>query len=394
MLKIRLASCIRSLGVNCGILALALAILLEANPIRADEDKLLMLVFPVFMDVPEELELPSAARIAESLLMELPANVEAVAQTPAAMPPPGQTRAMAQAQAEKTGAVVAIWGELGDPGSCKAPHVLRINILDVDSGNVLKRNLCPEQADPGALSRAIALVIMNTFRSGLVKSIGLIENKARKPKNLAAEIPKVTSCPEPEPCPKTEKVPEVKCPAPPEPPGPSFFISTGFIFSSHPSWESCGFGAGIDVLYSPTPWFEMGLGVQALRGRHVKVSDVNGLYTDWPLSIRGRVRFGGAALEGTADLGFLIAMTRLEVLFEKPIGLSVKNVTKWNPAMFASLGLRWWMPFGLGLHLQAGPTVYLRRQLYRYTIDGVTEIVMSMQVVSFHASLSLVVPLD
>jgi len=394
MLKIPLASFVRSLVANCGILVLIPAILLEANPVRADEDKLLMLVFPVFMKAPDELKLPSAARIAESLLMELPANVRAVAQTPSPMPQPGQARDLVQAQAKKRGAVVAIWSELVDPGACQAPHILQINILEVESGNILKRNLCPEEADPGALSRAIALVIMNTFRSGLVKSISLIENKVRDSKDLAADIPKAPDCPEVKPCPKAEKVPEVKCPALPTPPRSSFFISTGFMFSSHPSWDSSGLGVGIDVLYSPTAWFELGLGVQALRGRHVNVSDVNALYTDWPLSIWGRVRFGSAELEGTADLGFLIAMTRLEVLFEKPIGLSVKNVTKWNPAMFASLGLRWWMPFGLGLHLQAGPTVYLRRQLYRYSIDGVTEIVMSMQVVSFHASLSLVIPLN
>ena len=379
----------QSLCTRCGVLFLAAAIMRVAVPVSADDDRFLILVFPLFGEVPPEFELPTATRIAESLMLELPANIRAVAETPAQMPQPGEAQKLARTRAVEMGAVVAIWGELMDPGSCTAPRLLLISTINVESGTVLKRNVCPEDAGPGIISRAIALATMNSLRSGLVKSMSLVEDNTRDSAKSASDIPEAPRCPEPPP---PEKCPQVQCPPLPEPLRPRFLFSVGPLVSSHPNWDSFGIGAEIDFFYSPRPWLELGLGIQAFRGRYVKISNVNALYNDWPLIINSRFRFGGATLEGTADLGFMLAWTQLEALFKHPAVASVKSVTKWNPAISASLGLRWWTSWGIGLHLQAGPTVYLRRQLYRYRIDGVTEIVLSMQVVSLHASFSLVIP--
>jgi len=161
------------------------------------------------------------------------------------------------------------------------------------------------------------------------------------------------------------------------------------LFTSHPQWSSYGLGVAAEFSYSPLEWLEMGLGIQAVRGRHVQVTDVDALYTSWPAVLFGRARFGGVNLEFTADLGFMLTWSRLDALLEAQAAKSTAEVERVNPGVFGRAGLRWWITLNAGLHLLVGSTVYLRRQRYSYGYYGFSTSVLSMHLASFESQLML-----
>jgi hypothetical protein len=356
---------------------------------QAEEPERKLLVLPIFGVVPPEMEIPRAQRIAESLLLELPESITVVAEEPAGRLVPEDIEGLVRSRAEELEAVAVVWGELKVPKTCQAPRLVRIRILDLGSNLILDRDLCPEEADAGALSRAIAVATMNALRSGLVQSLSLIGDHADK---VAKDIPKASKCPKPEPCPKCEcpECPEYPaCPDCPGPPRPEFFLAAGPLFTSHPQWNSYGLGVAAEFSYAPLHWLEVGAGLQAVRGRHVNVTDVDALYTSWPAVLFGRVRFGFSNLEVTADLGFMLTWSRLDVLLEASQAKKIEEIERVNPGVFGRAGLRLWLTRNVGLHLLIGPSVYLRRQKYVYSYYGFPTAILSMQLVSFDAQLQL-----
>lgn len=365
----------------------SLVILLPAA--RAGEPERKLLVLPIFGVVPPEMEIPRAQRIAESLLLELPESIQVVAEEPAGKLVPEDIEGLVRSRAEELEAVAVVWGELKVPKTCQAPRLVRIRILDLGSNLILDRDLCPEEADTGALSRAIAVATMNALRSGLVQSLSLIGDHAKK---VAKTIPQAPKCPKPPPCPEPEPCPVCECPqcpVCPRPKRPRFFLAAGPLFTSHPRWDSYGLGAALELSYSPLGWLEVGLGVQAVRGRHVQVTDVDALYTSWPAVAFGRVRFGGSALEVTADLGFMLTWSRLDVLLEGGQSSKIEEIERVNPGVFGRAGLRYWVSEDVGLHLLIGSTVYLRRQKYTYAYYSFPTSILSMHLVSFEGQLLL-----
>jgi len=358
---------------------------------RAEEPERRLLVLPIFGVVPPEMEIPRAQRIAESLLLELPESISVMAEEPAGKLVPEDIEGLVRSRAEELEAVAVVWGELKVPKTCQAPRLVRIRILDLGSNLILARDLCPEEADAEALSRAIAVATMNALRSGLVQSLSLIGDHAKK---VAKDIPKAPKCPKCDcvVCPKPEPCPECKCPeclGCPEPPRPNFFLAAGPLFTSHPQWSSYGLGVAAEFSYAPLDWLEVGAGLQAVRGRHVRVTDVDALYTSWPAILFGRARLAFSRLELTADLGFMLTFSRLDVLLEASQAKKTEEVERLNPGVFGRVGLRLWLSDNVGLHLLTGPSVYLRRQRYIYSYYGFPTAILSMQLVSFDAQLQL-----
>jgi hypothetical protein len=367
------------------ILSLAVSLPLA----RAGEPERKLLVLPIFGVVPPEMEIPGAQRIAESLLLELPESIAVMAEEPAGKLVPEDIEGLVRSRAEELAAVAVVWGELKAPKICQAPRLVRIRILDLGSNLILDRDLCPEEADAGDLSRAIAVATMNALRSGLVQSLSLIDDHAGKVAKKIPKAPRCPKCPEPEPCPQPEPCPRCECPECPKPPRPEFFLAAGPLFTSHPQWSSYGLGLAAEFSYSPLEWLEVGLGMQAVRGRHVQVTDVDALYTSWPVVLFGRARFGGTVLEVTADLGFMLTWSRLDALLESQAAKSTAEVERVNPGVLGRAGLRWWITRNAGLHLLVGSTVYLRRQRYSYGYYGFATSVLSMHVASFESQLML-----
>jgi hypothetical protein len=361
---------------------------------RAEDPERKLLVLPIFGVVPPEMEIPRARHIAESLLLELPETITVLAEEPAGRLVPEDIEGLVRSRALELKAVAVVWGELKVPKTCRAPRLVRIRILDLGSNLILDRDLCPEEADAGALSRAIAVATMNALRSGLVQSLSLIDDHAAKvAKNIpkaamCPKCPKQKPCPEPEPCPECLEYPV--CPDCPGPPPPRFFLAAGPLFTSHPQWSSYGLGVAAEFSYSPLDWLEVGAGIQAVRGRHVKVTDVNALYTSWPAMVFCRARIGFSSLELTADLGFMLTWSRLEALMEAQATRSVAEVERVNPGILGRAGLRWWLSKNAALHLLAGSTIYLRRQRYTYGYYGFGTAVLSMHLASFEGQLMLV----
>lgn len=376
------------------IIAAILCTAVLLPPARAGEPERKLLVLPIFGVVPPEMEIPRAGRIAESLLLELPESIQVTAEEPAGMLlVPEDIEGLVRSRAEELMAVAVVWGELKAPKTCHAPRLVRIRILDLGSNLILDRDLCPEDADAEALSRAIALATMNALRSGLVQSLSLIGDRIGRIAETVPEAPRCPECPRPEPCPENEPCPVCECfgcPACPKPKRPRFFLAAGPLFSSHPAWSSCGLGAGVELSYSPLLWLEAGLGVQAVRGRHVRVTDVDALYTSWPAHAFGRVRFGGLSLEATFDLGFMLTWSRLDALLEAQAARKTAEVSRVNPGVFGRAGLRFWLFKNAGLHLLLGSTVYLRRQRYTYGYYGFAGAVLSMQLASLEGLLLFV----
>jgi hypothetical protein len=368
------------------ILVVILGLTVLLPPARPEEPKRRLLVLPIFGVVPPEMEIPRAGRIAESLLLELPGGIQVITEEPAGKLVPEDIEELVRFRAEDLRAVAVVWGELKAPKTCQAPRLVRIRILDLGSNLILDRDLCPEEADAGALSRAIAVATMTALRSGLVQSLSFIGDRERTVAEKIPPAPECPECPEPKPCPQPEPCPPCECPGCPEPGRPRFFLAAGPLFTSHPTWSSRGLGAGVEVSYSPLGWLEAGLGVQAVRGRHVRVTDVDALYTSWPALL-----FGGLAVEATVDLGFMLTWSRLDALLEAQEAKKTAEVERVNPGVFARAGLRFWITRHAGLHLLLGSTVYLRRQRYTYGYYGFAGTVLSMQVASLEGLVLFVV---
>jgi|GEM_PF-1882195 len=366
-----------------------------ALPAAAQEHRLLVL--PIFGLVPPEMELPSSAAIAESLALELEGRgLEVHAEQPAGRVVPEDLEGAVRDRAREIDAQGAVWGELRPPGSCRAPRLVRIRILDVNSNIILDRDLCPSETGIDVLARAIALATANALRSGLVESLKLIDD-AESAADLAAAIPDKSVCPECSacpPCPPQKECPEPRpCPQPPpcpEPPRPDFRVAAGFLFTSHPRWQSYGLGAALEISWTPLTWLETGLGLYAGRGRRIGVTDVQGLYSSWPVSVWARGILGDDRLEGTLDLGFVAAWSRLDALLER-FEDSIR-VDRFNPGVFARLGLRWWIGRLLGIHFTVGSTLFVRRQRYSYSYLGLDVEVLSLDPWSLDCAVFLVVP--
>jgi len=161
--------------------------------------------------------------------------------------------------------------------------------------------------------------------------------------------------------------------------------------TSHPDWESFGLGAAIELSYSPLSWLEIGLGFMASRGRTVQVTDVNALYSNWPMLLWARVFFRNQQVEGTFDIGFIAAWSRLNALLDQ-FDTSIQ-VDRFNPAIFGRVGLRWWIHPRLGIHFSVGSSVYLRRQRYTYGYLGIPIEVLSLMAWSLEGQIMVVVPI-
>jgi hypothetical protein len=168
------------------------------------------------------------------------------------------------------------------------------------------------------------------------------------------------------------------------------FILVGPQLTSHPRWSAMGLGAEAGLSWAPEPWLELGVGLQALRGRTLVAQDVRALYTSWPLLVWLGLRLRTGDLELGLSLGGQLAWTRLDVLLERlETSTSIQRI---NPVVYARAAIRYWTPWGFGLQLQAGPAVFLRRQRYTYGTSLGTETVLRMQTVSLEAGVQLVVP--
>ena len=119
------------------------------------------------------------------------------------------------------------------------------------------------------------------------------------------------------------------------------------------------------------------------------MTDVDALYTYWPAAVFGRARWGWSHLEFTADLGFMLTFSRLDVLLESGQINKVEEVERVNPGVLGRAGLRYWFSESVGLHLLIGSSVYLRRQRYVYGYYGFPTSVLSMQLASFESQLLL-----
>jgi hypothetical protein len=376
-------------------LVIVVWVLTQASGSARADDQRLLLVLPIFGVAPPEISLPSANSIAESLMLELPdKSLKIVSEHPAGRIVPEDIEGLIRARAEELGAKGAVWGELRRPDKCPAPRLVRIRILDLGSGIILDRDLCPQTAGVETLSRAIALATANALRSGLVESLKLIDD-APKTKKLVAKIPRARRkkpCPKSEPCPKPKPCPECDpedvCPKPAR---PVLFLSAGGFATSHPKWGSYGLGAAIELSYSPLSWLEVGLGFLASRARSVQVTDVNALYSNWPMLLWARAYLGNQQIEGTFDVGFIAAWSRLNALLSQ-FDTSIQ-VDRFNPAVFGRLGLRWWIHPRIGLHFTVGSSVYLRRQRYTYGYLGIPVEVLSLMAWSLEGQIMVVVPI-
>lgn len=365
---------------------------------RADagEDRI-VLVLPIFGKAPPEMDLPGADAISESLVLQLPdENLKVVTERPTGRSVMDDLEHSIKARAIELHARAAIWGELRNPAGCKAPRVVRVRILDPFTDTILDRDLCPEKTGAETLGLAIAVACANVLRSGLIQSLGMIGEAGRK--KIAAFIPKVKrkvckckKCPEPKECPAPEPRP-VRAPKqaqPAEPPG-AWRLSAGPFFTSHPRWESYGFGALLEISWAPLDWLEFGIGIRASRGRRIEVTEVKAVYSNWPFHAWARGLLGNEVLKATLDLGFVADWSRLDALLDR-FSNSIR-IDRFNPALSCRLGLLWWIESRLGLQLLAGSTFYLRRQRYSYSYLGVPVEVLKLSSWSMELGLLLVVP--
>ncbi len=380
-------------STQIGLLAL---LLWPFAPARADGDPRTLLVLPIFGAAPPELEVPWAERLAESLKLELETSVEVVAQEPTGPLAPGAIEPTARRRAHELGAAAVLWGELIAAGACPAPRRIRLRILDPANEQLVVREVCPSATDVDALSRAIALAVANALRAGEVASLAIpAAAPAARPRPRRRTIPPAPRDGDPRrPCPKCPP-----CPAPrPVPPPvrmarswPHWTLALGGLYSSHPSWSSTSLGLGVGLGYSPLAWLDIGLELQALRGRRVAVDEVQALYTAWPVVLRLALGWRARSWGLGADLGLKLSWSRLDVLLERL--QETKSVERLNPALLLRARFRYWTPWGIGLELSAGPVVYLRRQRYVYGGADRLSTVLSMQEVSLEAGLSLLVAL-
>ncbi|MBW1871180.1 MAG: hypothetical protein JRJ19_03895, partial [Deltaproteobacteria bacterium] len=133
-------------------------VLMQASGFARADDERLLLVLPIFGVAPPEISLPSANSMAESLLLELPdKSLKIVSEHPAGRIEPEDIESVIRARAEELGAKGVVWGELVRPNKCPAVRLVRIRILDLGSGIILDRDLCPQATGAETLSRAIAL---------------------------------------------------------------------------------------------------------------------------------------------------------------------------------------------------------------------------------------------
>lgn len=350
----------------------------------------LLVVMPIFGTSPPEMELPWAEHLAESLLLALPVNsLRVTAQEPTGPVLPGTVEPVARQRGDELGAAAVMWGELIPAGPCSAPRMIRLRILDLGTETLYTRELCPEQAGRDDISRAMALAAVTALRSGEVGELRIPEAK-RHPKPRISRAPRCPKCRACAPCPDCPPCP-VAATARPHPSQGRLFVRLGPQATSHPRWSSAGYGVEAGLLWAPLTWLEIGVGMQALRGRSFRAEDVQALYTSWPVLVWLGFWWQDGELELGLTLGGQVAWTRLDVLLERlETATSVERV---NPVVYARAGLRYWTPWGFGLQLQAGPAVFLRRQQYTYGTTLGNETVLHMQTVSLEAGLHLIVPM-
>lgn len=369
-------------------LMLALAPRLARTADKDDPDPRLLLVLPIFGERLPEMELPWAEHLTESLLLALPEGSMLVeAQEPTGPVLPGTVEQIARQRGAQLGAQAVMWGELVQPGPCRAPRMIRLRILELQTEKLLTRELCPEGAGRDDISRAISLTVVHALRAGEFESLHSIDRKQPKLRKTIRRIPKVPKCPDPEPCPD--------CPSPCPDPAPAWrsplFISAAAAYSSHPGWQSYGLGGEVGFAWAPVDWFEIGLGLQAMRGRSIELDEVHALYSSWPLGLWLGFRLQIEPIELVLSTGAHVAFSRLDVLLERlELATSVERI---NPTLFVRAAMRIWTPWGFGIQLNAGPTFFLRRQRYTYGTTSGTETVLSMQTTSLEAGVGLVVPI-
>jgi len=293
-----------------------------------------LLIWPVLGVVPPEMRLPEPDQISEQIRLKLPKGMVVLAEEPTGRVVPEDIQGLARNRAKELRARMVIWGELQPPGRCRAPRVVRLNILDLKADILLQRELCPGRFFPRQYAQAV-------FK--------LTELTKKRPRRFARS----KACPEPKPCPAPE------CPRSAPEPGPGrarILLAAGALVTSHPRWDSAGVGVAIELIYSPRAWLETGLGVQAVWSR--RIDELLADYSSWPVNLWGRLKLGESPLEGLLDLGLQATFTRLQEAGSAGSHQRVK------PAVFVRLGVRWLPEQGPGFQILGGTTAYLAGQSY------------------------------
>ncbi len=356
----------------------------------------LVLVLPVLGVAPREMSLPLAEEIAEALLLQIPeGGVRVAAERPTSRLIPEEAERVFEARGREVNARAVVWGELLMPADCTAVRRIKLRILDVGTGLVLERVLCPAGAGAADLAGAMAGAVAASFRSGLIAGLVLPE-KEKKPSGGGLEkmarsarrrCPPPIPCP---PCPPSEPPQCPRCTPCPEPGRGRLRLATGFAATSHPRLRNPSLGIVLGGGWKIHRRLELGLEVQAVFPTNsIAATEVRALYHEWPLALWGRLLFGGNRFEGIVDLSLVLSWSRLDSLLER--FASSVSIDRFDPALRLRGGVRWWLSRDLALELLAGGCYWLRIQSYNYLYLGIPIEVLRLERWSAEGTLSLVV---
>jgi len=325
-------------------------------------------------------------------LLELPAGALRVETDAGLLEGPGGTVAAARQRGGARGAAGAVWGELIPPGKCPAVRMLRIRILEVARDEVIDRELCPAQANPEALARAIALGVAQSLRSGGGQGLHILDRAS----TAAPVVPAPPPCPLCPPCPAAPARPETPPVGPPPPPppekaAPRVFLSAGPVFSSHPRWGSAGVGFSAEMSWAAWPWLHLGLGAAGFPPRSIEVVDLVASYAEWPVEVFGRVPLRWGPAELLLDAGVFLSFSWMDALITSADD-SV-HFDRFNPGIGVRAAVRWWAGAGWALEARAGAAFFLSRQRYVYQFFDQEIVLLAMQPVSLEAAFLLTVPI-
>ncbi|RLB52600.1 MAG: hypothetical protein DRI34_14490 [Deltaproteobacteria bacterium] len=353
---------------------------------------------------PPELRLPGASQVADTILLQFPSGqVSTVVEQPVGLADGEEFAATVRKRSRQLQAGMALWFTVASPApDCAAPRRLRLSLLDVASGEVSERLLCPAGAGAADIAQAVALAAAGALRRLIVTGRrdagkgGLERLLPRRDSRTARARSRCPPCPRRQ-CPPRQAAHDTSCPPCPAPvlpvqkPG-RFRLAAGFVATSHPRPSAAGYGVGVEFSLRLLNWLEVGLDVAATASRRLDAVEVRALYQDWPLALWLRGCFGSGRIEGLVDAGVTIDLVNLDALLER-FSESI-TVSRIDPALRLRAGMRWWMTRRVGLELLAGTSVYLRTQRITYLYLGLPVEVLNMERLSFDGSLALVVAFE
>lgn len=364
----------------------------------------LVLVLALPQHVPPELQLPSARLVADTILLQFPGGqVTVVVEQPAGLAAGEELLAGVKQRARQLQATMVLWFTTRPPtADCAAPRRLQVSLLDMATGDVSVRLLCPAGVGAADIAQVVALAAAGALRRLMVTGEGgrgqALERLLPR-RSLSAAPAHRRRCP---PCPR-QKCPPRRvgdgtgcrpCPAPTLPPRKRerFRLAAGFATATHPRPSAATFGVGVEFSLQLLDWLELGVGIMGASSRHLEALEVRALYHNWPLAAWLRGCFGSASVKGLVDAGLVIDLVNLEALLER-FSESV-TVSRVDPALRFRAGIRWWMTRSVGAELLAGTSIYLRTQRINYLYLGLPVEVLDMERVSFEGILALLVAFD